>query len=338
MTGISATPRERFAPLETGLRPVELRHDLRPLADLIELVFADSMDSGGRNAIRELRQLSHLGYGLKLVARLNELALGISMGYVYLQAGALVGNVSVYPARYPRQLGETWILANVAVHPQHQGRGIGSQLLGASLAMLRRRGAARAILQVDAHNAPARALYQRHCFQLERAWKVWRRSGFKRAAPAERQQLRITKLRRGDWAAAYALAQAARPNSRGGFGWLQPLQASCFQKPLWKQLFSLFFLSCDETWAIRDEASGALLACCSLESAVGYRYIKARLIIQPGIDSQPYAAALLDKVAARYASAAIELEHPADDAAVSDLLKRHHFKIKRDVQHMRLDF
>ena len=110
-----------------GLRPVDLRSDLRPLADLIELVFADSMDSSGRSAIREMRYLSHFGYGLKLISRLNELALGISLGFVYVMDGKLVGNVSVYPASYPKELGETWILANVAVHPDYQRRGIAAR-------------------------------------------------------------------------------------------------------------------------------------------------------------------------------------------------------------------
>ena len=125
---------------QDGVRPVNLRTDLRPLADLIELVFADSMDSSGRSAIREMRYLSSLGYGLKLIARLNELAQGISLGFVYVLDGKLVGNVSVYPANYPSGFGETWILANVGVHPDYQRRGIAGELMRASLEMIRRRG------------------------------------------------------------------------------------------------------------------------------------------------------------------------------------------------------
>ena len=45
-----------------------------------------------------------MGYGLKLISRLNDLALGISLGFVYVMDGALVGNVSVYPAGYPRAI------------------------------------------------------------------------------------------------------------------------------------------------------------------------------------------------------------------------------------------
>ena len=155
MTRISLPPIAAPAFAQDGVRPVNLRTDLRPLADLIELVFADSMDSSGRSAIREMRYLSGLGYGLKLIARLNELALGISLGFVYVSDGKLVGNVSVYPASYPAGFGETWILANVGVHPDYQGRGMAQELMRASLEMIRWRGAGRVILQVNYQNEAA---------------------------------------------------------------------------------------------------------------------------------------------------------------------------------------
>ena len=92
MTRVSVRPIVARPPAADGVRPVNLRTDLRPLADLIELVFSDSMDSSGRSAIREMRFLSQMGYGLKLIARMNELALGISLGFVYIMDGKLVGN------------------------------------------------------------------------------------------------------------------------------------------------------------------------------------------------------------------------------------------------------
>ena len=136
------------APVADGVRPVNLRSDLRPLADLIELVFADSMDNSGRAAVREMRLLSRIGVGLGLLARMNEMALGISMGFVYVKDGRLAGNVSLYPARYPADLGETWILANVGVHPDYRRGGIADALMQASVDMVRQRGATRLVLQV----------------------------------------------------------------------------------------------------------------------------------------------------------------------------------------------
>jgi predicted N-acetyltransferase YhbS len=337
LTRISLRPIAAPAFAQDGLRPVNLRTDLRPLADLIELVFADSMDSSGRSAIREMRYLSSLGYGLKLIARLNELALGISLGFVYVLDGKLVGNVSVYPASYPGGFGEIWILANVGVHPDYQRRGIAGELVRASLDMIRRRGAARVILQVNYRNEAALRLYQRQGFIYERAWQVWRRSGFLRAPAPSGRELQITRLRQRDWQAEYALAQAARPNSRGGLGWLKPVHRGAFNQSLWGRLRGLFALSSVDKMIIRGNDSDSILASCWVESALGLGNIRAWFFADPAIDYQPYAQALLSKLVSRFDRSTIVFEHPKDDAIVNDLLKTCQFTIKRDLWHMRLD-
>ena len=320
-----------------GVRPVNLRSDLRPLADLIELVFAESMDSSGRSAIREMRFLSQMGYGLKLIARLNELALGISLGFVYVKDGNLVGNVSVYPASYPASLGETWILANVGVHPNYRRSGIAQELMAASLDMVRRRGATRVILQVNYENRPALRLYERQGFIFERAWTVWRRSGFMQAPFSRNDAIHITRRRPSEWQAEYALAEAARPNSRGGLGWLKPVHRAAFHSPFWQQLRNLVSLNNLERLVIRDEAAGDILASCWLESAVSFGNIRAWLFTAPQIDHRPYARALLGNLVSRYSRSTIVFEHPRDDEAVSELLQYHQFKVKRELWHMRLD-
>lgn len=337
MTGIQA--RSFAAPADScdGVRPVNLRTDLRPLADLIELVFTDSMDSYGRSAIREMRYLSHLGYGLKLIARMNELALGISLGFVYIKDGELLGNVSIYPANYPKDLGESWILANVGVHPDFQRRGIAHELMDATLGMIRQRGASRVILQVNHDNIAAQRLYERHGFIYERAWRHWRRSGFLRAPISSDRAFHITRLRPAEWAAEFALARAARPNHLGGLGWLKPVHKSAFYSPPWKQLLDALSLNRVERLIIRDESAGDILASCWLERESSFGSVRARLFVSPQVEPRPYAEALLNNLVARFDRATILFEHPRDDDAVQGLLKHHQFKVKRDLWHMRLD-
>ena len=300
MTRINVSPISAFPQLADGVRPVNLRTDLRPLADLIELVFAESMDSNGRTAIREMRYLSHLGYGLKLIARLNELALGISMGYVYVMDGKLVGNVSIYPANYPKDLGETWILANVGVHPEYQRRGIANQLLDASLEMIRRRGAVSVILQVNHDNTPAIELYARRGFHCERSWRIWRRSGFVRTPLSSQGSFHIARPRPSEWASEFALAQVARPNSLGGLGWLKPVHQSDFRRSLWRQALTLVSLNNIEKLIIRDQQTDAILASCWLEGTVSFGHVRARLFADPQVDSRPLVAALVEHVVTRF--------------------------------------
>ncbi len=337
MTGLSTTQLTASPPLVDGLRPVNLRTDLRPLADLIELVFADSMDSSGRSAIREMRYLSHVGHGLHLLSRLNELMLGISMGFVYVADGRLVGNVSVYPSGYPKDMRAAWILANIGVHPAFQRRGIAGDLVDAAVDMIAKRRGRQVILQVNRDNYAALRLYERQGFMYERTWRNWQRSGFIKGPAAEDNGLQIARLRPNEWKAEFALAQAARPNSRGGLGWLKPLHKSYFRIRPWKRLLSLLSLNHTERLIIRDKASDQIVASCWLESLVSSRTMRLRLFTSPSIEHRPYAEALLGHVLDRFPRSTIMIEHPGDDDAVNELLTYYQFKVKRDLWHMRLD-
>ena len=64
---------------------------------------------------------------------------------------------------YQRVLDEATLM-NIAIAPEHRGRGYGGQLLTALLDTLRREGAARCLLEVRVGNATAVALYRRHGF------------------------------------------------------------------------------------------------------------------------------------------------------------------------------
>jgi ribosomal-protein-alanine N-acetyltransferase len=58
---------------------------------------------------------------------------------------------------------------DLAVHPDHRSRGVGSTLLDTALSRLREQGATTAKLEVRPSNAPARSLYERHGFDALRS-------------------------------------------------------------------------------------------------------------------------------------------------------------------------
>ncbi len=99
------------------------------------------MDSSGRSALREMRTMARLSLGILPLALLNDLTVGISLGFVWEEDGRLVGNVSVYPAKLPRSVGSSWIIANVGVHPLYQRRGIARKLMLRAMQMIRDKGA-----------------------------------------------------------------------------------------------------------------------------------------------------------------------------------------------------
>jgi GNAT superfamily N-acetyltransferase len=323
---------------QAGLRPVNLRTDLAPLADLIELVFADSMDSNGRAALREMRMLSKIGAGLNLLSRMNDAALGIHLGYVWIQDGGLVGNVSIYPARWPRGLGSAWIIANVGVHPDYQRRGIARRLMLASLDLIRARGGQHAILQVDHHNYRAHDLYETLGFVDERAWSTWRRSSAPRTTtPLHALYAQIGYRRPPEWRAEYALARQSRPEAQGGLGWLRPLHTSYFRPNPLKWLNDLVNFRQMERLALRHPDTEALEAVLWVEGGLGAAR-RLTLMVDPLIDDyQARADALLNTVVRRYGGEMLTIEHPYDDEIVNDLLQTYRFVRQRSVIHMRWD-
>jgi ribosomal-protein-alanine N-acetyltransferase len=72
------------------------------------------------------------------------------------------GNILGF-AIFQQVLGEATLM-NIAVHPQHQGRGLGVRLVTALLAALAGRAVKRCLLEVRASNERAIALYRKHGF------------------------------------------------------------------------------------------------------------------------------------------------------------------------------
>jgi ribosomal protein S18 acetylase RimI-like enzyme len=320
-----------------GLRPVNLQTDLPELADLIETAFANTMDAGGRAAIREMRQLSRVGLGLGLLSNINELAQGMSMGFVWVADGQVVGNVSVYPADYPRDMGKAWIIANVAVYPEYRGRGIATQLMQASLDMIRSRSSGRAILQVDLDNEAARHLYRKLGFIEERAWTQWRRGTYRPYMPdALLSDFRIVQRRLGDAENELRLAQMVRPQVFGGLDWLRPTHIDTFRLSPLTRLGNWLNLRSVQRLVIRDDDRSSLLGWMQIETAFGASSRQLLLMAHPN-NAATYADALVRLAVRRFSYEGLTVNHPHDDDEISGVLRTYQFTPRRTVVHMRHD-
>lgn len=149
-----------------NLRAFDMRRDLLPVADLVELCFAGSLDADGRMYIRQMRQAARNSPLLMTQADLP------MAGYVWQEKDAVVGNLSLIPHRHRGQ--RMFLIANVAVHPEHRRRGIARALTQAALQDVQRRGAAPTWLQVDDTNPPAVNLYRGMGFVERMKRTSWR--------------------------------------------------------------------------------------------------------------------------------------------------------------------
>lgn len=141
------------AAADPRIRPMDARRDGAPLADLLELAFADEpADDEGQAVLRMLRAFGRFDMSLSRG----------STGFVWVEDGRLAGNASLMrnPAR-----SDTWMIGNVGTHPDFRRRGIATALVQTCLRYAFARGARWAALQVTEGNASAIGVYTRLGFE-----------------------------------------------------------------------------------------------------------------------------------------------------------------------------
>ena len=148
--------------IEQGVRPFDLGRDLHPVARLIADAFADELDVQGEAALRELRIMGHMSGLVRLLSRSTGEFQDVFNGFVWIEDGKLVGNVTVQRAASGTG---RWQIANVAVDPHYRGRGISRGLMETALEYIREMGGTWAVLQVREQNQIARGLYDRLHFE-----------------------------------------------------------------------------------------------------------------------------------------------------------------------------
>ncbi len=149
------------------LRTIEVWRDLSGIADLIELCFRDTLDADGLHYLDEMRSSARYNRFWNWMSTAAEQAANLPVtGFVWEENKRLVGNLSLVSIEV---LGKrSYLIANVAVHPDFRGRGIGRMLTATAVDYVMLRGMATVWLQVRADNPSAIHIYQSLGF-VERA-------------------------------------------------------------------------------------------------------------------------------------------------------------------------
>jgi len=241
---------------QNGLQPVYLGRHLGGIADLIELCFGAELDAGGRGLIREMQFLSRTGPALHVLQTLMLGQQPWNLGFVWVEDGRVVGSVSTQPAA---ARSKSWLVANVAVHPDFRRHGIALALMRATLDLVRSRGGLEAILQVDDDNLAAVSLYRQLGFGRVTTRTNYVRAGYSTPPAFEASRFDVRLRGPGEWADQLALASLVRPE---GLEWSQPLSAAAFKPGLRKTIEQFFSGRTDEHWVVTDPdaTAGAPLA------------------------------------------------------------------------------
>ncbi len=162
MAVIQSASRSATAAVQSGIRPFELARDLRPVAELISDAFAQELDERGAAALREMRMMSRMGSFLGVLNMAGGDFQDFFGGYVWVEDGKVVGNITVQRAD---KHGTRWQIANVAVAREFRGRGYSRRLMEQAIRHIREQGGRWAVLQVYAENIVARTLYDHMNFE-----------------------------------------------------------------------------------------------------------------------------------------------------------------------------
>jgi len=129
------------------IRPFDVRSDLLSVSDLVELCFADRLTPDGEALLRKMRSSAK---NQRFQEWAYHMAGRVSMpftGYVWEERGEIVGNLSLIPYNIGRK--QYYMIANVAVHPEFQRKGIARSLVQQALDFLLPRRLDGIWLQVD---------------------------------------------------------------------------------------------------------------------------------------------------------------------------------------------
>lgn len=151
--------------IHSHIRPFDVRQDLGAVADLVEICFSDTLDPDGRDYLSRMRTAANNSAWTSWI-NTAEWASPAMSGFVWIEDGRLVGNVSLIP--YFVKGRRNFLIANVAVHPDYRQRGIGRELTHQAAEFTRLRGCPSVWLHVREDNHPAVMLYHSLGF-LERA-------------------------------------------------------------------------------------------------------------------------------------------------------------------------
>src|SRR5712692_2165645 len=201
---------------QNGLQPVDVSRHLGGIADLIALCFGAELDAGSRGLIGEMQFLSHTGPALRVLQWLTLGQQPWNLGFVWVEAGRVVGSVSTQPVAAGSK---TCIVANVAVHPDFRRHGIALALTRATLDLVRSRNGAEAILQVDDDNLAALSLYRQLGFLRVTTRTTWMRPGHLTPPEFQATPFDLRLRGTGEWAGQIALAAQVRPE---GLTWTKP--------------------------------------------------------------------------------------------------------------------
>jgi ribosomal protein S18 acetylase RimI-like enzyme len=158
--------------LHPKISKLSIKTDLSQTADLIDLCFGYQMDRDGHDYLRYVRSVAAGQKSVRWIDGAHERVSVPLFGYVWKEHSRIVGNVSLSPFQWKKKW--FYLIANVAVHPDHRRQGIARLLTQQAIYHAQIQGADKVWLHVKEQNVGAVNLYEQLGFQQRAIRNQWR--------------------------------------------------------------------------------------------------------------------------------------------------------------------
>ncbi len=320
---------------DRNIRPFSMQRDLAQLADLIELAFRAELEQSASSIAAEMRQLARLGPLLWLFSTSLTLFPPLMGGYVWIEEGQLVGNVTLSIDSRQRGL---WIVSNVAVHPDFRGRGIARRLMEVALQEARSRDARWVALEVRTDNMAAEHLYQELDFQVYDTVAELTLPVHRWPRGIQEPLLPLRRRRPDDWQGLGDLARSATP---AAVQEMRPISPYRYQMGVGRRVGqwfdNLFYRRRSSDWVL--EIDSHIVAFLQLTGHQRRAAHQLQMTVHPisrgDVETQLLAAGLhwLSRFPARKVACTVSNSHPEAQCAFREA----GFDTVRRLNHMRLD-
>ncbi len=319
----------KIIPRETvkrGLRRIDPLRDIAAVADLIEMGFRDELDPAAWRMLAQMRRMQR-----RSLPFLTLFSTPPSMdGFVWIEDGKIVGNLSLRRAAPPRSRG--YLIGNVVVHPAYRRRGIARALMEAALKRVKERQGRWVGLEVRADNDAALHLYRKLSFREVGRTIHYLRPGSLAWPPLKPSPTAWRKARPDDRPVWLALAHTLYGREQAE---ILEINGRAYAYGRWERAIDLWFIGWREwTWIDRKVPPQQALY---LRRDRRGRYHLWELYLHPDLDEATIqqGLAMLASISQRRRWPVILLfpPHPRVDSALLQLGFYHH----RHLLQMRLD-
>ncbi len=226
------------------LRRLDMRRDLARVADLVELCFYDTLDPEGKQYLNEMRKAAQNAPLLGWASSLIDEAPMPPSGYVWEEDGRLVGNLSLIPIVVSGK--RSYMIANVATHPDYRGRGIAKMLTITALDHAFQNGAASVWLQVRDDNPSAIHIYETTGF-IEKLRRTSWYSGPEYQDIPLPAGIAVNKRHPDHWEMQREWLTRLYPRE---LSWHIPFDWNLFRPDVWGKLYRLINLEAIRHWSV----------------------------------------------------------------------------------------